>query len=177
MNIVLLGKPSAERAALVARLVEEHGIKRVSAVEVLQSAINTGIPLGKKAKACMRAGEPVSDDIVLGLLVEHLQKPLGESINFTYTNLGFLISPTCREDSDSIPGFILDGFPCTPSQAQALDAKLANLDRPLDAALLVGACDEQLLPLADYYRENNLLVAVGGCGREAYGEVAKALRL
>ena len=113
MNIVLLGAPGAGKGTQAAKLVEEFGTPHISTGDMLRAAVKDGTPLGKQAKAYMDAGNLVPDDVIIGLVIERLQ------------------------DDDTQVGFILDGFPRTTSQAVALDAELAKMDRPLDAALLI----------------------------------------
>ena len=113
MNIVLLGAPGAGKGTQAAKLVEEFGTPHISTGDMLRAAVKDGTPLGKQAKAYMDAGNLVPDDVIIGLVIERLQ------------------------DDDTKVGFILDGFPRTTSQAVALDAELAKMDRPLDAALLI----------------------------------------
>lgn len=113
MNIVLLGAPGAGKGTQAAKLVAEFGTPHISTGDMLRAAVKAGTPLGKKAQTYMNAGELVPDEVIIGLVTEHLSEP------------------------DTQKGFILDGFPRTSAQAVALDAELSRLNRPLDAALLV----------------------------------------
>lgn len=113
MNIVLLGAPGAGKGTQATKLVEEFGTPHISTGDMLRAAVKAGTPLGKKAKSYMDAGDLVPDEVIIGLVTERLQ------------------------DADTKRGFILDGFPRTSAQAVALDAELAKLRRPLDAALLI----------------------------------------
>lgn len=113
MRIVLLGAPGSGKGTQAQRLMAERGIVQISTGDLLRAAVAAGSELGKKAKAAMDAGELVSDDIVLGILRERLA------------------------DADTAPGFILDGYPRNRAQAQALERLLAELGRPLDAAVLM----------------------------------------
>ena len=121
MNIVLLGAPGAGKGTQAAKLVEEFGTPHISTGDMLRAAVKEGTPLGNKAKSYMDAGDLVPDDVIIGLVTERLQEP------------------------DTEAGFILDGFPRTSAQAVALDAELAKLDRPLDAALLIDVDAEVIV--------------------------------
>ena len=121
MNIVLLGAPGAGKGTQAAKLVEEFGTPHISTGDMLRAAVKAGTDLGKKAKTYMDAGDLVPDDVIIGLVLERLQ------------------------DEDTQSGFILDGFPRTPAQAVALDAELGNLQRPLDAALLIDVDSEVIV--------------------------------
>ena len=121
MNIVLLGAPGAGKGTQAAKLVEEFGTPHISTGDMLRAAVKAGTPLGQKAKSFMDAGDLVPDDVIIGLVEERLQEP------------------------DTEAGFILDGFPRTSAQAVALDAELAKLGRPLDAALLIDVDPEVIV--------------------------------
>ena len=96
MRIILLGAPGSGKGTQAQRLVQQYRIPQVSTGDLLREAVANGTDLGKQAKVAMDAGELVSDEIVLGMIRERLGRP----------------------DADS--GFILDGFPRTPAQADAL---------------------------------------------------------
>lgn len=113
MNLVLLGAPGAGKGTQAKKLVEEFGTPHISTGDMLRAAVSAGTELGKKAKSYMDAGDLVPDEVIIGLVEERLQQP------------------------DAEKGFILDGFPRTSAQAVALDAQLAKMERPLDAALLI----------------------------------------
>ena len=121
MNIVLLGAPGAGKGTQAAKLVEKYGYAHISTGDMLRAAVKNQTPLGLEAKKFMDAGDLVPDEVVIGLVKEHLQ------------------------DEDTKAGFILDGFPRTSTQAVALDSELASLDRPLDAALLVDVDKEVII--------------------------------
>lgn len=93
-------------------LVDKYQVPQISTGDLLRAAVAAGTPLGKQAKAVMDAGQLVSDDIVLGMIRERLA------------------------ESDAKHGFILDGFPRTNVQAQALDKMLDELKWPLNGAVL-----------------------------------------
>ncbi len=121
MNIVLLGAPGAGKGTQAAKLVEEFATPHISTGDILRAAVKNQTELGKKAKAFMDAGDLVPDSLIIDLMNERLQQP------------------------DAANGFILDGFPRTTAQAVALDALLGELERPLDAALLVDVDPEVIV--------------------------------
>jgi len=111
MRIVLLGAPGSGKGTQSQRLVERHGIPQISTGDLLRAAVARGTELGLKAKEAMDAGRLVDDEIVLGMMRERL----GET--------------------DTQPGFILDGFPRNIAQARALDDLLSELGKPLDSVV------------------------------------------
>jgi adenylate kinase len=120
MRIVLLGAPGSGKGTQAKLLVEKYKIPHISTGDILRTAVSAGTELGKKAKTAMDNGQLVSDELVLGMIQERLSRP------------------------DARIGFILDGFPRNIPQAQALDAMLARLSRPLQLAVLVDV-DKQVL--------------------------------
>jgi adenylate kinase len=113
MRIILLGAPGSGKGTQSQRLVERHGIPQISTGDLLRAAVKNGTPLGVRAKAAMDSGNLVDDEIVLGMIRERLAEP------------------------DAQGGFILDGFPRTLVQAQALDAMLREMGKPLDSVVLL----------------------------------------
>ena len=113
MNIVLLGAPGAGKGTQAALLVEDCGLCHISTGDILRAAVKNQTELGVKAKGYMDAGELVPDDLIIDLMKERFQQP------------------------DTAKGVILDGFPRTTTQAVAFDTMLAELERPLGAALLI----------------------------------------
>jgi len=113
MRIVMLGAPGSGKGTQAQRIQKDHGLPQVSTGDLLRRAVADKTPLGQKAKKAMDAGELVSDDIVLGMIKERVAQP------------------------DAQRGFILDGFPRNTSQANSLDALLAELKLKLDRVVLM----------------------------------------
>ena len=108
MNLILLGPPGAGKGTQASRLVKERGLVQLSTGDMLRAAVAAATPVGLQAKSVMAAGGLVSDEIVNGILSERL------------------------DHDDARHGFILDGYPRTAAQADALDAMLAGKGLHLD---------------------------------------------
>jgi adenylate kinase len=121
MRIVMLGAPGSGKGTQAQRIQKDHGLPQVSTGDLLRRAVADKTPLGQKAKKAMDAGELVSDDIVLGMIKERIAQP------------------------DAKRGFILDGFPRNTSQADSLDALLAQLQVKLDRVVLMDVDFEILM--------------------------------
>ena len=121
MRIVLLGAPGSGKGTQAQRLIERHEIPQISTGDLLRAAVAKGTPLGLEAKKAMDQGLLVADEIVLGMIRERL----GEA--------------------DAQRGFILDGFPRNQVQANALEAMLDEVGKPLDAVVLMEVDSQELV--------------------------------
>jgi len=108
MRLILLGSPGAGKGTQAGFISAQYGIPQISTGDMLRAAIRAGTPLGQEAKKVMDAGQLVSDDIIISLVKERLQQP------------------------DSAKGYLLDGFPRTIAQAEALKAAGIHIDFVLE---------------------------------------------
>ena len=168
MRIVLLGAPGSGKGTQGEKLMAKYAIPQVSTGDLLRAAVEAGTPLGQPARTAMDAGELVADDIVIGMIRERLDEP------------------------DTANGFILDGFPRTIAQAEALDELLESMGRPLQSVVHLDVDKDEILtrlmsrgraddsedtirnrldvfeaqtsPLLDYYRAQGKLKTIPGVG-------------
>jgi adenylate kinase len=120
-DLVLLGPPGSGKGTQAARLTAKFGIPQIATGDILRAAVEAGSPLGRQVKAYLDRGELVPDRLVVDIIRHRLAEP------------------------DTRQGFILDGFPRTVPQAEALDALLAELQRPLDAVIYLQVDRQSLL--------------------------------
>ncbi|MFN7167350.1 MAG: adenylate kinase [Pannonibacter sp.] len=111
MRLILVGPPGAGKGTQATRLVAKHGIPQLSTGDMLRAAVAAGTPVGLQAKAVIEAGGLVADDIVVGIIRDRIAEP------------------------DARKGFILDGFPRTLAQAEALNDMLKENGIALDAVI------------------------------------------
>jgi adenylate kinase len=111
MRLILLGPPGAGKGTQAQRLVSKYGIVHLSTGDLLRAAVAAGTPVGQRAKAIMERGELVPDEVVIAIIADRIGEP------------------------DAARGFVLDGFPRTVPQAEALDRLLAERDLKLNGVI------------------------------------------
>jgi adenylate kinase len=181
MRMILIGPPGAGKGTQSQRLSEHLGVPHLSTGDMLRAAVRAGTPEGHAAESHMNQGRLAPDALVLSIVEKRLQQP------------------DCRI------GYLLDGFPRTLPQAEALDAALAAEQRPLDAVIELRVGDEELVrrlssrgrgddqpavvrqrlgvyhdqtePLLDHYRRQGILDTVDGVGStdEVFNRLSRAL--
>ena len=121
LNLILLGPPGAGKGTQAERLQQDFDLAYIATGDMLRAAVAEGTELGKKAKEYMDRGELVPDDIIIGVILERVK------------------------GDEARDGFLLDGFPRTIAQAEALDQALAKLGRKLTAVLLIDVPDDEII--------------------------------
>src|SRR5262245_28077911 len=120
MRLILLGPPGAGKGTQAQRLIAKHGIIQLSTGDMLRAAVAAGTPVGLRAKSIMERGELVPDEVVVAIIADRIGQ------------------------ADAKRGFVLDGFPRTVAQAEALDRLLAERNLKLDAVIELK-CHEGIL--------------------------------
>jgi adenylate kinase len=118
LNVLLLGVQGSGKGTQAKRIADEYGLAHIATGDILRTAIGDGSPLGTRVKPILESGELVPDDLMIELIRERLQS------------------------QDAEQGFILDGFPRTMPQAEALDSMLAEIGRPLSVVFELQVPDE-----------------------------------
>jgi adenylate kinase len=121
MKLVLLGPPGAGKGTQAERIEQRYGLAHLSTGEMLREAVAAGTEVGRQAKGIMAAGRLVPDDLIIRLVEERIGQP------------------------DCAAGFVLDGFPRTRGQAEALDMLLARRGQKLDAVVEIAADEDALV--------------------------------
>src|SRR5436190_17144981 len=121
LNLILLGPPGTGKGTQGERLQEDFRLPYYATGDILRAAVKEGTEVGKEAKEHMERGDLVPDEVIIGVIAERLQE---------------------EEASD---GFILDGFPRTLPQAEALDEKISALGRELTAAILIDVSEDEVI--------------------------------
>jgi adenylate kinase len=121
VNIILLGPPGAGKGTQAQRIVEQLGVAHLSTGEMLRAVVASGSDLGQQAKQIMDAGQLMPDELMVRMIAERIEEP------------------------DCAKGFILDGFPRTVPQAEALDAMLAEKGLPLHAVIEIQVDEAALV--------------------------------
>ncbi|MDR0570503.1 MAG: adenylate kinase [Clostridiales Family XIII bacterium] len=121
MRLVMLGAPGSGKGTQAVKIGEAYGIPAISTGDILRAHMEEGTELGERAKTYMETGDLVPDDLIIEIALERISR------------------------KDCVKGFLLDGFPRTVEQAEALDCKLARMDVRLDKAINIAVDSEALV--------------------------------
>ncbi len=121
MRVILLGPPGAGKGTQAQRLVARHGVVQLATGDMLRAAVAAGTPVGKRAQAIMDRGDLVPDDVMVEIIADRITQP------------------------DAANGFILDGFPRTIAQAEALDRLLEKHGQKLNAVVEMAVNEDELV--------------------------------
>lgn len=121
MRLLFMGPPGAGKGTQAQIIMQDYSIPQISTGDMLRAAVKNGTEMGKKAQEYMNAGKLVPDEVVIGIVRDRLQ------------------------EDDAKQGYILDGFPRTTEQANALDTMLHELGQKLDAALNLDVPEDELV--------------------------------
>jgi adenylate kinase len=121
LNLILLGPPGSGKGTQGERLQEDFRLPYYATGDILRAAVKEGTDIGKQAKEYMDRGDLVPDEVIIGVIAERIQ------------------------EEEAADGFILDGFPRTVPQAEALDSKMKELHREMTAAILIDTSEEEVI--------------------------------
>jgi|SRR2546421_3170692 adenylate kinase len=121
LNLILLGPPGSGKGTQGERLQEDFRLPYYATGDILRAAVKDGTEIGKQAREYMERGDLVPDEVIIGVIAERLQR------------------------EEAADGFILDGFPRTVPQAEALDSKMKELHREMTAAILIDVSEDEVL--------------------------------
>ena len=121
LNLILLGPPGSGKGTQGERLQEDFRLPYYATGDILRAAVKEGTEVGKQAKQYMDRGDLVPDEVIIGVIAERLQQ------------------------AEAADGFILDGFPRTVPQAEALDEKMDELKREMTAAILIDVAEDEVV--------------------------------
>ena len=121
LNLILLGPPGSGKGTQGERLQADFRLPYFATGDILRAAVRDGTDLGRQAKEYMERGDLVPDDVIIGMIAERVESP------------------------EAADGFILDGFPRTTAQAEALDEEMGRLEKRLTAAILIDVSDDEVI--------------------------------